>query len=86
MPGHGPTLFSATPPLEATRGLISRSASDSRKTAGQIDINKAHVYGLVKRRVAVKLHPAAGGEYAFLQRTVLDIDTPRVVGKPKCDA
>jgi hypothetical protein len=48
--GHDPTLFSATPPLEAMRAIISKSASDPRKIIGQVDIKKAHSYGVSRKK------------------------------------
>ena len=65
--GHDPTLFSATPPLEAMRAILSKSASDPNKIVGQIDIKKARLYGVSKRKIAIRL---PNGSYGFLLRTL----------------
>jgi hypothetical protein len=49
------------------RAIISKSASDPRKIVGQIDIKKAHLYGVSKRRIAIRL---PNGSYGFLLRTL----------------
>ena len=68
--GIDPSLFSATPPLEALRALVSRSASSKSRVIGQIDVKKAHLYGLATRRVSVDLPDIAGGGVGVLVRTL----------------
>ena len=68
--GHDPNLFSATPPLEALRILLSMAASNEDHVFGQIDVRKAHLYGRATRRVAVQLPKLAGSGYGLLLRTL----------------
>jgi len=68
--GIDPSLFSATPPLEALRALVSRSSSVRDHIIGQIDVKKAHLYGLATRRVSINLPAIAGGGVGFLLRTL----------------
>jgi hypothetical protein len=49
------------------RAIISKSASDPRKIVGQIDIKKAHLYGVSTRKIAVRL---PNGSFGFLLRTL----------------
>lgn len=68
--GQDATLFSATPPIDAMRALLSRCACDANLVLGQIDIKKAHLYGLSTRSVSVDLPALAGGGVGLLLRTL----------------
>ena len=62
--------FAATPPLEALRVLISLAASSPGLYLDFLDVRKAHLNGIAKRRVVIKIPPEAGGGYGLLQRTL----------------
>ena len=47
--------FAATPPLEALRALISIAASSPRLNLDFLDVRKAHLNGVAKRRVVIKI-------------------------------
>ena len=76
--GNDPMLFSATPPLEALRILLSLAAANPNHVVGQIDVRKAHLHGLSTRRIAVQLPSQAGSGFGFLRRTLYG--TRRCVG------
>jgi hypothetical protein len=53
-----PSLFAATPPLEALKTLFSLAvASNSKRQIGFIDIKKAHLYAKATRDVYIELPP-----------------------------
>ena len=70
--GMDASLFSATPPIEAFKALISIAASDKKNILGQIDIQKTHLYGKSKRKIAIILPKECGENpgYGFLNRTL----------------
>ena len=62
--------FAATPPLEALRVLISLAASSPGFYLDFLDVRKAHLNGIAKRRVVIKVPPEAGGGFGLLTRTL----------------
>ena len=65
-----PTLFAATPPLDALRCLISLAASRRGEVLDFVDIRKAHLNGRARREIYVKLPKEAGGGPAILERSL----------------
>ena len=62
--------FAASPLLEALRTMVSIAASDSRQYLDFLDVRKAHLNGVCKRRVVIKLPVEVGGGYALLTRAL----------------
>ena len=65
-----PELFTATPPLDALRCMISLAATDKNMYLDFIDVRKARLNGIPKRNVVITLPPEAGGGTALLLRTL----------------
>ena len=64
------SVFAATPPLEALKILVSLAASQPQWVMDFLDVRKAHLNGMVKRRVIIKLPKEAGSGYGLLMRTM----------------
>ena len=62
--------FAATPPLEALRALISIAASNRKLLLDFLDVRKAHLNGIAKRRIIVRLPKELGRGYGLLRRTM----------------
>ena len=63
-----PTLFAATPPLEALRCLVSWAAADRTRVLDFVDMRRAHLDGSARRDLYVRLPTEAGGGVAKLER------------------
>ena len=62
--------FSATPPLDALKCIISLAACDATKKLDFIDVRKAHLNGTARRTIAVRLPKEAGGGRGLLIRSL----------------
>ena len=65
-----PMLFAATPPLDAFRIMISMAAWSPKKVLDFVDVRKAHLYGLAKRQLVIRLPKEVGGGLALLVRSL----------------
>ena len=87
--GHSDEMFAATPPLLASRYLVSLMASQGQRGTGEnklmaLDFSKAFLYGLMKREVYIELpdedsRKFHGYQVGILHKSMYGLrDAPRI--------